>query len=297
MDDFSYGVSFSAKYAKELGLDWQEAYEASLNELNFDRLRLMSYWNDIQPSPGKYDFKELDWQIEQARKYKTNITLCVGMRQPRWPECHIPGWAKELPKKERQEALYKFLEKIVERYRDEEVVESWQLENEALNKGIGTCDDYDRHRLRKEYEIVKKLDKSRPVIMSVSNTFGLPLRRPRPDIFGFSAYLSQYNKGKYRFSWLPAWYYKLRKWLIVLILRRPVIIHELQAEPWGPRATHELIKDEQTKSMDIKKLQRNINYAHRTGISHIDLWGVEWWYWKKLVHNDDSYWKIIQKLL
>ncbi len=67
MRDFSYGVSFSAKYAEELGLDWRQAYLAMLCELKFERVRLMSYWDIIEASPGIYNFDDSDWQIKQAK--------------------------------------------------------------------------------------------------------------------------------------------------------------------------------------------------------------------------------------
>jgi hypothetical protein len=297
MNKFTYGMSFSAKYAREMVIDPKKAYSAMLRELKPARVRLMSYWDEIEISRGSYDFKELDWQIAQAEKHKVKVSLCLGMRQPRWPECHMPSWSKQLEKSERNYALYRFLEQVVEHYKNIKMVESWQLENEALNKGIGLCEDYDRKRLQQEYDLVKKLDPSRPIIMSTSDTIGLPLRKPRPDIIGFSIYLSQHRNSKYYFSKLPAWWYRLRKYLIVLLLRRPVIIHELQAEPWGPQATHKLSVSEQAKSMDSRKLKKILSYAKKTGMSHIDLWGAEWWYWRKVRLNDDSCWEFVKNAI
>lgn len=295
-NSFSYGASFSSKYACELGIDPRAAYLAILNELQLDRLRLMSYWDEIETTPGKYDFDELDWQVRQAAKHQVNITLCLGMRQPRWPECHLPNWAKQLNKADRHKALYKFLEKVVDRYKLEDIIESWQLENEAFNRGIGLCEDYDRRRLQAEYALVKKLDPGRPIIMSTSNTLAWQIRRPRPDIVGFSIYMSQHRNGKYYFSKLPAWWYRLKAWLIITFLHIPVIIHELQAEPWGAGATAKLSRPEQALSMDAKKLCKIIAYAQKTSIKHLDFWGAEWWYWQKAKHGDDLCWKIVKNL-
>lgn len=297
MNKVTYGVSFSIKYAEELGINWRRAFTAVITELPLSRARLMSYWDLIEANRGEYNFEYLDWQIAQAKAAGLKVTLAVGMRQPRYPECHIPGWAKQLQYAQRNEALYAFLDQVIRYYKDETCIESWQLENEALNRGIGQCTDYDRGRLRREYSLIKKLDPKRPIIMSTSDSFGLPLRQPRPDIVGFSIYLSQYRGNKYYFSKLPARWYALRKLCTRLILRRPVIIHELQAEPWGPRSTAQLPLVEQYKSMDATKLQQAITYAQSTGIAHIDLWGAEWWYWLKTQHDDNSCWDSVKQLL
>src|SRR5690606_15604402 len=88
-----FGVSFSVPYAQYLGLDPKACFDAALNDLGFRRFRLMSYWNRLEPEKDTYDFRELDWQINMAEKYGAEVTLCLGLRQPRWPESHWPDWA------------------------------------------------------------------------------------------------------------------------------------------------------------------------------------------------------------
>lgn len=259
----SFGVSFSVKYAQEMGLDWKRAFTKMCKELPFDRLRLMSYWDIIEADQGKYDFKDLDWQLKTVGKYGLKVSLCLGMRQPRWPECHEPGWAKKLSTADRHRALEEFIEAVVHRYKNNPVIESWQLENEALNRGIGECTDYDRSRLRREFNLVKKLDPKRPIIMSTSDSFGLPVRRPQPDVVGFSIYKTQHRNGRYYFSKTPAWWYRIRAHLVRVIIRRPAIIHELQTEPWGPKATHLLSIREQAKSMDTQRIVKMVRYAQK----------------------------------
>jgi len=64
---------------------------------------------------------------------------------------------------------------------------------------------------------------------------------------------------------------------------------ELQAEPWIPNQNLFLTPlDEQYKSMDMNRLQKNIIYAQKVGFPRAYLWGAEWWYWlqeKKEVNN------------
>ena len=223
----SYGVSFSVKYARELSLDWQQCFLALITELGVRRFRLMSYWDEIEAVRGTFDFSELDWQLEQCQKHDVDVTLCLGLRQPRYPECHLPAWATQLSGDELTEAVTTFNQKIVERYHTRKEIITWQLENEALNRGIGTCTDYSRRRLKIEFSHVKTLD-TRPVVMSTSNSYGLPVLGPIPDVVGFSIYRSQYDykHNKYTFSKTPAWFHRLRAGVSRWILRRPVIIHD-----------------------------------------------------------------------
>jgi len=237
----------------------------------------MSYWNEIERQQGRYDFSELDDQLTAVTKLGGEVSLCLGMRQPRWPETHIPNWAKELPQSERYRALYQFIEAVVRRYRDNTTVVSWQLENEALNRSFGRNGDFNRKRLRIEAALVRELDDSRPLIMSLSDTIGLPLRKPRPDIYAISFYRVIYENGEYQPPRVPWWIYPARARLIKLLTGRRVFIHELQAEPWGPKAIWVMSAKHQAESMGTKQLAKNITLAKRTGMYPIDLWGAEWW--------------------
>ena len=53
----------------------------------------MSYWNEHQKQPGQSDLRELDWQVEMVSRVGGEVSLCLGARQPRWPENHWPDWA------------------------------------------------------------------------------------------------------------------------------------------------------------------------------------------------------------
>ena len=250
----------------------------------------MSYWNEHEKSQGVYDFESLDEQVSQIEAVGGVITFCLGVRQPRWPESHWPNWALELPEQQRYQALYKFIEVVVKRYQHKSCIISWQLENEALNRSFGMYGDFNRKRLRDEYKLVANLDPSRPIIMSTSNTWGLPLRRPRPKLFGFTFYQVQYEKGAYSHTKMPAWWWSFRAKIIRFVTWRRSFIHELQAEPWGPKAIWEMSTEEQDRSMSPEQLSTNIKLAKKTNLHPIDLWGGEWWYWRHL-QGDDSIWQ------
>src|SRR5690606_28996029 len=138
------GVTFVSDYAAALGVDPEETYLAILGDLEVKNLRLVSYWNKIEQEQGVYAFDELDRQFKQAEEVNAKISLAICMRQPRWPECHAPQWALDLPKDKRQENLLTFLEQVVNRYKNSPALKSYQLENEALLHAFGECPDANR---------------------------------------------------------------------------------------------------------------------------------------------------------
>ncbi len=292
-----WGVSFSVKYAKELSIDPKQCLNSALKDLRFKNLRLMSYWDLHEPLQGKYDFTELDWQFELAKKYGTKISLAIGLRQPRWPESHWPDWAKELSKVEWNGALLKYIEAVVNRYKDHTYLESWQLENEARLKQFGLNGDFDRKRLIKEFKLVKSLDNEHPIVMTLSDSWGLPIKRPKPDLYGLSIYRNFYDRGKYRHSRRSPTFYKSRAKFIKFLTSKNVFIHELQAEPWGPKAVNQMSLDEQSKTMNINKIKENVALAKKTKISPIYLWGLEWWYLLKVEYNKPQIWQNAQKII
>lgn len=301
-ENISYGTSFSVKYAQSLGLDWQEAYTAILEEQPIDRLRLMSYWDHLEPKPGKYDFSELDWQMDTAEQYGKAVTLAVGLRQPRWPECHRAPWVDELSPEERKQAILNFVEQIVRRYRDHPALESYQLENEALNTYFGECSDHDRDRLIEELQLIQKLDWDHPVYMSQSDQLGLPLRAPHPDGYGFSIYQRRYIDSTLVTGYIPfltpKWYHQWRAQVIRwLHPGDKVFVHELQLEPWGPTEITQLDIEEINKTLSLAQAEDNLHIARNSSMQEIDIWGAEWWYWLKQKKNDNRYWDFMQQQL
>lgn len=286
------GASFSLHRARELQLDPKATLYDALHTLGIKRFRLMSYWNIHEPKQGEYDFTELDWQMDMVAEAGGQVTLCLGKRQPRWPECHMPKWAEALPDRQWRSALNVYIEKIVQRYKDHPALESWQLENEALLKSFGQCpdNDYSHARLRQEFAVIKRNDTKHPVIMTLSDSWGIPWRKPDADVYGLSLYRNTINsKGKYTSSKRGPWFYKLRRAAVSLYARKPTFIHELQAEPWVDKSIAEVPIDEQLQKMDGDKLYENIEFAASTGARVIDLWGLEWWTWLK-EQGEDSLW-------
>jgi Cellulase (glycosyl hydrolase family 5) len=297
VDPQKFGVSFSIKQCRNFGLDPKQTMRWLIDEAGFRRFRLMSYWNEHEKEPGYYNFSELDWQIDLAARNGCLVTLCLGARQPRWPENHWPDWAWQAPASERSAALLRYITTVVERYKNRDVIISYQLENEALLAAFGTRSEVDRPRLRKEMQLVKKLDPKRPVIMSTSNSWGLPFRRPIPDIVGFSYYRIVFGRGRYRRTPHWPWLDRARASCIRLLHRRKSFIHELQLEPWGSDAIWKMNVPEQNKSMSVKHIATNVRLARKTRLYPIDLWGGEWWYWRLKQVKDPSIWLAVQQAL
>lgn len=298
------GVTFVPNYAKFYGQDPKEVFTAMVDDMGFKRVRLVSYWSDIEKKRGTYDFRELDWQMKMAEERGLDVSLSLGLRQPRWPECHMPGWARDLPKEQWYPKLLNFTEATVNRYKDSPALKSYQLENEFLLDVFGKCPDHDRERLIDEFRFVKSLDSSRPLIVNRSNNAvpSWPVNEPKADKVGAAVYKRVWDKTvtKRYFEYpLPAWYYAFLAGGTKLTTGKDTFIHELQTEPWLPdgfdmrtASTEELY---QTFNPDL--LPSRIQYAVNTGMREIDVWGVEWWYYMKEVRGEPELWQVGKETL
>lgn len=294
-----YGITFITNYAEYLDLDPHDTFLALRDELGFKRFRLVSYWKDIEPQNGQYDFSELDWQFQKVNEVSGEVSLAIGLRQPRWPECHQPAWAEGQPKSFWYPELKEYMKAVVERYKDNPALVSYQLENEYFLSVFADCGDTSRDRLIEEFNLIKQLDPNHPIIISLSNNYlGIPIGKPRADRFGVSVYKRVWDKTitKRYFEYpFPSWYYSWRAGLTEIFTGRSSMLHELQAEPWPPVGMKEASIEEQNKSMDADRLRERIKYGRDTGFRDIDLWGAEWWYWRKVKFDDPSLWNVVKQ--
>lgn len=294
--EFKFGATFIPSYARYYDLEPEPTLQAMIDDLNLRHFRLVSYWDEIEKTPGKYDFSELDWQFKKIEAAHGTISLSIGLRQPRWPECHMPTWAKDQTKDQWYPELKTFMTKVIDRYKNNPSLESYQLENEFFLKAFGECTDFSRDRLVDEYNLVKKQDTKHSVIVTRSNNaLGWPIGQPTPDVSGVSVYKRVWDKTitKRYFEYpFPAWFYAFLAGGTKIITGKDMIVHELQAESWGPdKGTKEISIEEQNKSFSPERLTDRIRYGKATGMREIDLWGVEQWYWRKVKLHDDSLWQ------
>lgn len=297
-DKVDFGVTFSEPFAKQLGLDWQAAYLALLDDLHVRKLRLIAYWPEIEKEAGNYVFDDLDWQIKEARKRKAEVILAIGRKTPRWPECHIPEWAKGLSKDAQQEKVLALLNQIVEHYKDNPAIKYWQVENEPFFNSFGECPKLDKKFLDKEIALVKSLD-ARPIILTDSGELSSwlgPMRRTK--ILGTTLYRVVWSEtlGYFRYPLPPVFYYKRARLAEELFGLEKVLVIELQAEPWGPKQIYETPITQQEQSMNLTEFKKTVEYMRQTGLEEAYLWGVEWWYWMKTTIGDPGIWNEAKKL-
>lgn len=296
----TWGVNFSQKHAQNLGLDWKETYLALLNDLGTENLKVAAHWDLIEPKDGEYYFEDLDWQIKEAENRGAKILLVIGMKTPRWPECHIPEWAATLSKKDQQEKILDLIENIVLRYRDSESIKYWQVENEPFFFFFGDCPRVDKKFLKEEIEKVQSLDLlKRPVIISDSGEGSLWIQAANSgDLVGTTMYKKVWVRqiGLYiHYPFTPNFYGNRAK-IIKKLFNKEVICVELQAEPWGPKLLYDSPIEEQEKTMDLEQFQKNIEFAKKTGLKEFYLWGGEWWYWMKEKQGRPEMWDEAKKL-
>ena len=300
-EPITFGVTFIPNYARFFELDPQETMLALRDDLGFKRFRLVSYWKDIEKSPGQYDFSELDWQFEKVNEVGGEVSLAIGLRQPRWPECHAPQWVKAEDKDVWYPQLKQFMQAVIERYGDNPALTSYQLENEFFLGVFGECGHYgaERERLIDEFNFVKNLDPNTPIILSYANNyFGVATGQPQPDQVGVSVYKRVWEQTvtKRYFEYpFPSWYYSWRAGLQEILTGKDSMLHELQAEPWTPTDVKTVSIEEQDKSMNADRLRERIQYGVATGFRDIDLWGGEWWYWRKQNQDDPSLWEAVRE--
>jgi len=294
----NWGLTYSTKFAAQLGLDWQKTYEKILLELKPEKVRLIIYWDQTESEPNKFDFSETDWLLEKTSEYKIPAILTLGMRVPRWPECHSPEWAKKLAAEEKEEALRQYLKTVVSRYKDNLTIKMWQIENEPFLL-FGECPGRSKDFFEKEISTVKSIDSKRPVVSTDSGEFGLWYKAAKEgDIFGTTMYRKVYTKllgpflGNIEYPIGPE-YFRLKEKIVRFLINdynKRFIVIELQGEPWSPTELQDRTYEDQMELFSFDYFTDTIKYAKETGFDEYYLWGSEWWYWLKEKHNDSRFW-------
>lgn len=292
--DIELGVTFSARYAHDIGLDPKETLKNIFDDLKVKRIRIPVYWDQAEPEKDKYDFSEIEWQLAEAERAQARVILVIGQKVPRWPECFIPEWVGD-DKNNRYRQLVEFLQIVVEKYRENKTIAYWQVENEPfLNFGI--CPPIDSFLLDLEIAAVRAKDSSRPIIVTDSGELSLWIpAAKRADIFGTTLYRSVVTD---RFGGIAMDYpigpnfFKFKRWLTEKFTKQKnIFICELQGEPWLDGWTTDQPLEKQFESMNVEKLRENIEFAKKTEMNPVYLWGVEWWYWLKVKKNQPQLWE------
>ncbi len=296
----TYGVTFSTMHAEELGLDWRAAYRAILDDLKVRDIRIPAYWPRVEPKRDVYDWSELDFQLREARARDAHVILAVGRRLPRWPECHIPGWAQKLSWEEQKGELRAYLAAVVKRYKDNAAITYWQGGNEPYLGAFAYehCGELDETFLREEIALVHSLD-SRPVLVTDSGNLGTwagPYKNG--DAFGTSLYMYFWSPelGQFKTK-LPALVYRAKERIMELLYGpKPTFLIELSLEPWLVEPTGKASLETQLARMDVTKFDEIVAYARQTSFDKQYLWGAEWWYYLKTKQGHPEFWEKAKRL-
>lgn len=299
-ENMRFGISYSPVFAKSLGLDWQKSYLDILDGLEIKKVRLASYWTEVEKVKGQYDFSQTDWLIQEAKKRNVKVILAYGIKVPRWPECFIPGFYMD-DKYEREQALLRYEYALIERYKDFNNIEMWQAENEPFLP-FGQCPEgaIDGALVDREVAQTKLLDPTRPVMVTDSGELSIWYQAAkRSDIFGTTLYRTIYKSqlGYFNYPLGPNFFRMKALFTNLFADQKNIIISELQAEPWGPQWLSDMSLEEQYKSMNPAKLEDIADYARQTNFSEAYFWGAEWWYWLKTTQNRPEMWNVAKKII
>ncbi len=298
-EEIQWGVDFSESQAEYLGLDSRETYSAIVHDLGAKNIKIHINWESIEGLKGAYTFDELDWQVKEAERNNVKLILVVGMKTGRWPECHEPGWLQNVPADQQQEEILAYVRTVVARYKDSDAISYWQIENEPVIR-FGKCPKWyyadSQGLLKAEYDAVKSLDSSRQIIISDSGELSTWTDVAKiADVVGITMYRDSWKPGFDTFginpyAFLSPEIYANKAALIGKLYGKPVICIELQAEPWASKPLAEASLSEQAKSMNGAMFDENVAFAKATGLKGFYFWGVEWWYWMKVKHDQPEIW-------
>jgi hypothetical protein len=300
----NYGINFSQKYATDLGLDWKKSYLQILDDLKPRYARLVVYWEISEPEVNKYNYSDILWQLDEAKKRNVKVILTMGRKVPRFPECHEPTWWQQSNDSAfKEETLLKYIETTTNRLRGYNNIFMWQVENEPMFP-FGDCQPQTKETVEKEIAVVRSLD-GRPVLIQDSGEGGFW----RPDyLMGDYLGISMYRRTWFNF-WkeiaglsfyveypIAHWTYKVKAVLTGVTMDK-IMVTELQGEPWGPDINSKLTEEEKQKTMSKEQFLETISYAQKSGFKDLCFWGTEWWLWEKEVNNNPFYWETAKAVI
>ena len=290
-----FGITFSTVYARQLGIDWKLAYTDLVQNVGVKRVRLPIYWDEVEKEKNEYDWEHYDWIVEESELNNVELTIVLGQKVPRWPECFIPDWAEKIDPHNTYDELNEFIALAVGRYKDSPALHRWQIENEALFP-FGECPRPSVEEYAGEIALVRELDPDHQIQITVSGELEPYFNSAVPaDVLGISMYRITWNNlfGYFYYPITPAFYRAKAK--VVEPFVDSVIISELQAEPWFPEAIDAREPQEWYEVFTEKDMRRNIDFARRTGLDEAYLWGAEWWYFLK-ENGEPRLWNVAEEL-
>jgi hypothetical protein len=313
------GTTFSQLQCHYLNLDVQETFRQVCG-LGWDRLRLCSYWPELEPTPGKFDFTQLDWLLTESQKHGIEVILTIGMKAPRWPEFHFPNWLQaRYDTNDRQNPIdhnqaiadhtLTFIEKVMRHTRHAPNLKYWQIENEPFTRFDITAGRWLSYPfLIKEVALARQLALPQQKLV-MTNAIALPggdrvedeqalqISQTLADCVGINAYAKVPSwRPSFYLQPLPTYWQTLQRWQTLLNQNaKEQWIAESQAEPWEPNrlvSTHRF----DHPSSSPWQARRLATYLGGLGYETVMLWGCEYWYWQKH-QGRDEWWRTMQQLV
>ncbi len=294
-----WGTTFSHKKAAALKLDPFSTFIQIVN-LNFDYIRLGCYWDDIEPQKGIYNLSIIQSYLDYCELHHQQVILTIGRKAPHWPEFYFPEWTKTINASEVRESVYSLTEKVVQTCRKYTCITHWQIENEPLDPSGPDQLIIPLEELQHQASIVRRLDKTKKIIITVWGNDVLHLKLiqhiiPLCDIIGLDLYYKQFVANVLSKSFYTGPRQSDKELLLNKKLwNKPVWITELQAEPW--EANNKLYQAANPKSINAILLEQNVDKAMLVHPETILLWGSEYWFWKKN-QGDSRMWDTVIKFL
>lgn len=290
-----FGTTFSQKYCGELGLDWKQVFTTLVTEINLKTIRLCAHWDLIEPEQDKFNFSDLEWQLDILAENKIYAVIAVGRKTPRWPEFHEPRWALLTDDFNHKRSL-NYLEQTIQHFDQHPALTRWQIENEPFVAFGEQTYAITEQKLVEEIALAKKLS-NKPIIVTDSAQWSSWRKAAKhADELGVNLYTITYKNGFYLKPPQPTWFYKF-KINRLKKFRKKIFLAELQAEPWGPGLVRDQSEEEWNKSISPKRLESNINLARDSGFEEIWLWGAEWWIFSKERRNAPEMWDKVKELV
>lgn len=313
------GTTFSQLQCHYIGLDYQQTFH-QVCSLGFKTIRLCGYWHEIEAIENEFNFSTLDWLLEESHKYGVDIVLAVGMKTPRWPELHFPGWlcdrndtsgsSKPIDRHpEICDRTLQFTETVVNHARHSPAVKYWQVENEPFARLEITGGRFlSNSFVQREVELVRSLALPGQKIL-LTNAITLPAAQDPRDDRAFQASLdladavgiNVYSKvpvgnSAFYIEPLPPFWGKLKAWQQTLAKAgKEAWIAEAQAEPWEPNELVAMNKIDYPSS-NPERVQDLVSRVTGIGFNPILLWGCEYWYWH-WKQGRDRWWRMAERLV
>jgi hypothetical protein len=266
-------------------------------------VRLSLQWDEIERSPGVFDFAVPDALIAAAGRDNATVSLTVGMKAQRHPEFYLPPWVQALGSpgdgaaisaiEPIRAAALTFVSVAVQHYLDSEVIDSWGAENEPYIASHRSDDwSLDAGYIEQVVQTIQALDaRHRPVVVNHAQHFVMDRRWKLAlsggDILGQSMYPFR-NLTLFGTDFqadimqlgplMPNYAFQARE---SARAGKYFWITELQAEPWTDADSRLITPESPSDNLDPARLRKNVDYAQRTSAQRIYLWGAEWWLYEQ----------------